>query len=83
MDVLSSDDLNNNTLFDVVEMLETVDIQKVGCEEHNHALTIKIIHFFLLMRMNFAASRFNKIHIATTTANREKTKMLRKQAKMI
>ncbi|KYN18440.1 THAP domain-containing protein 9 [Trachymyrmex cornetzi] len=76
--VLSSENINNNTLFEVVDLLEEIEIPKIGCKADEHVLTVSIVKFYLIMRMHFACTRFNEIN----KKNREKTKILRKQSKL-
>lgn len=76
--VLSSENINN-TLFEVVDLLEEIEIPKVGCKADEHVLTVSIVKFYLIMRMHFACTRFNEIN----QKNREKTKILRKQSRLL
>lgn len=76
---LSANAISSNILFDIVDMLETVDIPLVGCTDHRNFLTVSIMKFYLIMRMNFACDRFNEIN----KTKKEKTKMYRKQSKLI
>lgn len=79
MTVVSSEAINRNILFEIVDMLELVNVPKVGCAEHRHFLTARIIKFYLIMRMNFIANKYNDVHLL----KREKTKLLQKQSKLI
>ena len=71
--MLSSENINNNTLFEVVDLFEEIDIPKIGCKADEHVLTVSIVKFYLIM--HFAYTRFNEIN----KKNREKIKILRKQ----
>lgn len=77
--VLSSKGVTTNVLFAILDLLETVSIPKVGCKEHKHSLTSAIVNFYLIIRMYFACKRYTEIN----NAKKEKTKLFRKQAKLV
>lgn len=63
MAVLTSQSMNSNVLYEIVDMLESIDIPKVGCEEHEHFLTVSVMKFYLIMSMNFVCNRYNEVHL--------------------
>lgn len=63
MKTVNDQEINANTLFEITRALEEIGpIPFVGCEEHAHLLTRKILMFYLTMRMFFICKQYNKNH---------------------
>lgn len=78
LDVLSANPVHHETLFEILAKLEDRQIPPIGCDEHKENFTTAIIRFYVVSRMHFICKQMNRID----EARREKTKCLRKQAKL-
>lgn len=71
-------EINVNTIFDIMNLINNEDITIIGCEQHNHEFTKNIIRFYLITRMFFLVKQANK----NDNSERERTKEKRKSLKL-
>ncbi|KAK3918963.1 Flagellar brake protein YcgR [Frankliniella fusca] len=65
-------------LFDTLERLTGVELQRVGCEVHARTLTASVVTFYMICRMHFTCADANKVYAETKRRKRD----LAKQAKL-
>lgn len=78
LEVLSTNQVHQETLFDILSKLEDKCISFVGCDEHKEQFTTSIIRFYIISRMHFICKQANR----TDQNKKEKTRWLRKQSKL-
>lgn len=78
LSIVECDQLNSDTFFDILDALRSIEISKVGCDDHKHEFTISIMSFYLIMRSHFIAKRYNSYN----DMNKKNSKKFRKSAKL-
>lgn len=75
---VNSTGINCDTVFHISYALQESSLPLVGCPEHTESFTILIMKFFIRVRAEFLAKRFNKIH----SDKKLKTRKCRKDSKL-
>ncbi|KYN29059.1 hypothetical protein ALC57_01523 [Trachymyrmex cornetzi] len=79
LNILNSNELNANTLFEITKILENVrSLPLVGCCKHDMVLTHGVIRFYLTTRIYFICKQENK----NNNMQNQRTRERRKAAKL-
>ncbi|KAK3915282.1 Transposable element P transposase [Frankliniella fusca] len=75
----TQENLHTNMIFSILENVrDHATLYRIGCDEHQQALTSAIVTFYLTVRMHFQCREMNK----QTAMNKKKNKNMSKMAKL-
>lgn len=66
--------IHHDSILDVIEILKGRGIGMIGCDEHRHQLTMRVMSFYLLARMHFFVKAVNRARMSRRKAARERKK---------